>query len=292
MRRRVCRCSWPYLGGIVVLMLLGFPASPGATGACAHRGDVARAPENTLAAIRSAIEGGAQQVEFDVQFTSDRALVIMHDDTVDRTTDGSGRVSDLTRAELRALDAGSWYHESFRGTTIPLLAEVLAIVPPQVLCNVHIKGDVELAQAVARVIASTGTIDRCFLTLGGPGALEACAAARAAVGDIMLCLGHPAASPVNDDTARIPPHLLEPYRLSDGVVPFRATMDFVQLYHWEEEPPVDMVAESVRLLHQRGIRVNYCCADREEKIVSLADAGVDFILTDDVAACRNALGGK
>ena len=272
--------------------MFGFPASPGATGACAHRGHVSQAPENTLAAIRSAIEEGAQQVEFDVQFSNDRALVLMHDDTVDRTTDGSGRVSDFSLHELRALDAGSWYHESFQGAGIPVLGEVLAIVPSTILCNVHIKGDVELAQAVARAIASTGTTDRCFLTLGGPGALEACAAARAAVGDIMLCLGHPAASPVNSDTARIPPHILEPYRLSDGTVPFRETMDFIQLYHWGEATPVDMVAETARLLHQLGVRINYCCADREEKIVSLANAGVDFILTDDLETCLAILERK
>ena len=74
---------------------------------CAHRGDVEVTPENTISAFLSAVRKGAQQIEFDVALTKDGKLVVMHDSTVDRTTSGKGRVSDLTFDEIRLLDAGS-----------------------------------------------------------------------------------------------------------------------------------------------------------------------------------------
>ena len=75
----------------------------------AHRGCSSIAPENTYSAWVKAIEAGADYYELDIQLSSDDSLVIMHDDTIDRTTDGSGLVSSLTYAQLRAVDAGSWF---------------------------------------------------------------------------------------------------------------------------------------------------------------------------------------
>lgn len=91
----------------------------------AHRGASAYAPENTIAAFQLARELGADGVEFDVQLTKDKIPVIIHDDTVDRTTDGKGRVDSLTIAEIARLDAGSWKTEDYRGEPIPTLAQVL-----------------------------------------------------------------------------------------------------------------------------------------------------------------------
>lgn len=88
--------------------------------AIAHRGDSAHQPESTLAAFRSAIDAGADWLEMDVQMSDDGHLVVIHDTTVDRTTNGSGRVADLTLAQLQALDAGN-------GEQIPTFADVLAL---------------------------------------------------------------------------------------------------------------------------------------------------------------------
>ena len=82
----------------------------------AHRGWRSKYPENTMEAFRAAIELGVDQIETDVRITKDGVLVLIHDDTVDRTTNGIGRVCDLTLADLKALDAGS-------GTQIPTLTE-------------------------------------------------------------------------------------------------------------------------------------------------------------------------
>lgn len=91
----------------------------------AHRGDSARAPENTLPAFASAFRSDLEFVEADVQLTADGHPVIIHDETVDRTTNGSGAVEALTLDQIRALDAGSWYDAAFAGTTVPTLDEFL-----------------------------------------------------------------------------------------------------------------------------------------------------------------------
>lgn len=86
----------------------------------AHRGGPAYAPENTLAAFRSAIAIGADWIEMDIQMTKDGALIVMHDETVDRTTNGTGRVKDLTLEQILALDAGN-------GEQVPTFEEVIAL---------------------------------------------------------------------------------------------------------------------------------------------------------------------
>ena len=85
----------------------------------AHRGYSAAAPENTIAALEAARLAGATVAEIDVRLCRDGELVLMHDATIDRTTDGSGPVGALSLAELRRLDAGSWFDRKFAGTPVP-----------------------------------------------------------------------------------------------------------------------------------------------------------------------------
>jgi glycerophosphoryl diester phosphodiesterase len=92
----------------------------------AHRGASGYAPENTLAAFRLAHELGADMVEFDVHLTADERLVVIHDDTLDRTTTGGGYVRDRTWDEISRLNAGAWYGPEFPGERVPLLDEALA----------------------------------------------------------------------------------------------------------------------------------------------------------------------
>ncbi len=92
----------------------------------AHRGASGHAPENTLAAFRRAVELGVTFIETDLQLTRDTRLVAIHDDTLDRTTNGHGPVHRLTRAEVRELDAGSWFGPQFAGERIPTIQEILA----------------------------------------------------------------------------------------------------------------------------------------------------------------------
>lgn len=91
----------------------------------AHRGATGYAPENTIAAFDLAVEMKADYIEIDVQRSKDGELVLIHDTTVDRTTDGTGKVGDLTFEQLRSLDAGSWFGEQFAGEKIPTFDEIL-----------------------------------------------------------------------------------------------------------------------------------------------------------------------
>ena len=91
----------------------------------AHRGASGHAPENTLAAFKRATALGATFIETDLQLSRDARFVAIHDDTVNRTTNGQGKVHDLSLAELRKLDAGSWFGSEFTGERIPTLEEIL-----------------------------------------------------------------------------------------------------------------------------------------------------------------------
>lgn len=104
----------------------------------AHRGASAYAPENTLAAFELAAKQGAAAIEFDVKLTSDHKVIIIHDQTLERTTDGSGKVVKKRLAALRELDAGAWKSAEFRGEKIPLLEEVFEAVGNKVLMNIEL----------------------------------------------------------------------------------------------------------------------------------------------------------
>lgn len=91
----------------------------------AHRGASGHAPENTMGAFQKGFEMKADYIEIDVQMTKDGELVVIHDTTVDRTTNGTGKVGDLTFEEIRQLDAGSWFSEAYAGESIPTFEEVL-----------------------------------------------------------------------------------------------------------------------------------------------------------------------
>lgn len=107
--------------------------------AIAHRGASLEAPENTLAAFQRAMELGADFIELDVHQTLDGHVVVIHDETVDRTTDGSGWVGKMTLGELRGLDAGGWMDNRFAGERVPTLWEVLQLTRGQVGLAIEIK---------------------------------------------------------------------------------------------------------------------------------------------------------
>lgn len=125
-----------------------------------HRGAARHAPENTLASIRTAAAQGAKWVEFDVKLSADRVPILMHDDRVDRTTNGRGGVADMSFAELRGLDAGGWFDTKFRGEKIPTLVEALELIAALGLgFNLEIKpcpGRSEETAGVALTMAANG----------------------------------------------------------------------------------------------------------------------------------------
>jgi glycerophosphoryl diester phosphodiesterase len=105
----------------------------------AHRGASAEAPENTLAAFRRALDAGADGIELDVHLASDGVPVVIHDDRLERTTDGSGAVAALRAAQLQSLDAGSWFGPHFAGEPLPTLEEALRLLAGRLRINLEVK---------------------------------------------------------------------------------------------------------------------------------------------------------
>ncbi len=113
--------------------------------AIAHRGASAIAPENTVAAFDEAIRLGSSAVEFDVRMSADGVPVVIHDDRIDRTTNGHGRVADFTALDLRRFDAGSWKGHRFAAARIPTLEEALLAIADPVIPVLEIKVHVPAA---------------------------------------------------------------------------------------------------------------------------------------------------
>jgi glycerophosphoryl diester phosphodiesterase len=129
-----------------------------------HMGSCADRPGNTLAGVRRAIEAGAHVSEVDVRTTKDGALVCLHDAEVDRTTDGKGKVADLTLAEVKKLDAGVKFDAKFKGERVPTLREVLELSKGKIAVMIDLKEDgAEYAKAIAALVREFGEPKRVVL---------------------------------------------------------------------------------------------------------------------------------
>jgi glycerophosphoryl diester phosphodiesterase len=134
----------------------------------AHRGYCAVAPENTLPALAAGVLAGATFIEFDVRTTADGVPVVIHDRTVDRTTDGSGKVWELTLDEIRELDAGSWFSPAYAGLRIPRLTEVLDVLRPhavgghgvELLLEIKPPATLEQVKNIIGQVADAGLLGR------------------------------------------------------------------------------------------------------------------------------------
>lgn len=133
MRNRTVGCAGAAIAALAVS--LSVPSADGAVGcpapaAVAHRGAAALAPEETGPAIMTAVKGGAKVIDADIRFTKSNVPVLLHDATVDRTTNGTGNVSALWLWQLKALDAGSWFSPAYKNTRIITLDEALRLIAP------------------------------------------------------------------------------------------------------------------------------------------------------------------
>lgn len=132
----------------------------------AHRGASGTRPENTLAAFRRAATLGADMIEFDIQPSRDMVLVVMHDELVNRTTNGSGSVSQLTIRELKSLDAGSWFSSRYTGEKVPTLRETLDAIPGRMKLNIEMKrfpGMVSYEEELMKIFQEYDLYERAFL---------------------------------------------------------------------------------------------------------------------------------
>jgi len=225
-------------------------------GICAHRGASDTHPENTIAAFRESIRLGVQMIEFDVALTKDGKLVLMHDRTIDRTTNGSGRPEEWLLVDLKKLDAGSWKNSSFEGEQIPTLGDALDFMPGNIWLNVHLKGGVNLAKKTARLIASKNRLHQAFLACDANAAI----AAKAAEPRIKICNMERQANTLQYVNETI-----------------QAGCEFIQLLGGESVDPVH-----TKRLRDHGVRVNYCCTNDASMLGRLLEDGVEFPLVDRV----------
>ena len=127
----------------------------------AHRGNLVHCPENTLAAFQQAIDDGADVIETDLHVTADGHFVCIHDDAVDRTTNGRGGVRDMTLAQIKALSAGAGWHE-YAEERVPVLDEVFALVPDAIVVALELKTDDFLdSETARRLVAAIAAAGRC-----------------------------------------------------------------------------------------------------------------------------------
>lgn len=234
-------------------------------GISAHRGASTSHPENTLVALREAVASGAHQVEFDVQLTADNQLVLMHDGTINRTTNSTGRVQDYTLAQLKELDAGSWKDSTFAGEKIPTLEEALDTLPLNMWLNVEVKGvdgnDSATAQRVAEVLHQKGRLHQSFVS-GGANTLAGVAAYEAQAGIDVLTNN---LDRQNGNTSEYVAHTIA---RGDDFIQLRSSFDFP-------------TPSEIQALEDAGITINYYFSDTRNNISTLFDARVDFVLTND-----------
>ncbi len=137
---------------------------------CAHRGASGHAPENTLAAMRVAMEMGAHMSELDIQQTADDRLALLHDDDLDRTTSGSGMLWQKPLAELQTYETGSWFAPQFAGEPLPTLEEVMALVRGKMKLNIEVKlhgHERDIAKLVVDTIRREKFEQECIVTSFG-----------------------------------------------------------------------------------------------------------------------------
>lgn len=135
----------------------------------AHRGYSAKYPENTMAAFKAALQHPVDGIEFDVHMTKDGHVVVMHDEKVDRTTNGKGYIKDMTLEQLKKLDAGSYFHPLFKGEKVPTLEEVLELFElSNVQINIELKTDVfpyyGMEMKVVQLIEKFGLTERVIIS--------------------------------------------------------------------------------------------------------------------------------
>jgi glycerophosphoryl diester phosphodiesterase len=244
--------------------LMGPLRAPGeAAFIAAHRGDRAAAPENTVPAFESAVRSGSDFLETDVQLTVDGYAVLMHDTTVDRTTNGAGNVADLTLAELRTLDAGSWYADEFAGIQVPLFDEFLDILvaSPDVTALVELKDEwtADDVETLMGGIYFRGVQDRIVFAAFSPNTVTALQEVAPVIPRVIL--------------RRVLP--VDPVEVAGR---FGAIAIMTRASALEASP------DAVEQMHAAGLGVLLYTLNSEERWGEALSYGVDGIVTDEPSA--------
>jgi glycerophosphoryl diester phosphodiesterase len=247
----------------------------------AHRGASGEAPENTLEAFRRAVEAGVSYAELDVHTTRDGQVVVTHDETLARTTNGKGRVQEYTLAELQEFDAGYWFSADggqqfpFRaaGVRIPTLADVLRGFP-QLQFTVEIKQvEPPIEERVIAVVRDCGRAADVILASEHDPVISR---VRALTADIATSF---AAGEVADFIQRVSTGQLADYR------PAGLALQIPPKFH---EIPL-VTAETVAAAHGLGLEIHVWTINEPREMERLLDLGVDGIMSDHPARLREVV---
>ncbi len=235
----------------------------------AHRGASSVAPENTLVALATAVALGADGVEFDVRSTADGVPVLLHDATVDRTTDGSGDIASLAWAQVQRVDAGGWFRGRFAGERLPNLEAVLewAASYPDLRLFVELKGSPDQYPGLAARLCA---------------ALEA--APSLAPRTHVIAFDPEWLVRVRETLPSVRTGLIYGRRPPDPVVAAQGLRADALIPAWRT-----LTGDDVARAHDLGLAVCPWTVDSAEQMEAMCTLGVDGFMTNDVALARGAV---
>lgn len=236
----------------------------------AHRGASYLAPENTLAAIRLALEIGVDFVEVDLHLSKDREVVVIHDDTLERTTDGHGHVHELTLSDLKLLDAGSWFNRKFperanpryAGERIPTFQEVLDLIkesPARLYAEIkngpfYPEG---FEEKVVSIIESNRMAERVTV----------------------VSFDHVAVKRVKELSRAIETGIIFAARPVDPALDARAAQASIVIPNWAYA-----TADLIEAAHKAGLKVSVWTIDELDRALELIERGADALVSNNPAA--------
>jgi glycerophosphoryl diester phosphodiesterase len=235
-----------------------------------HRGYPARFPENTLASFKGAMDDGCDMIELDVTLTRDRRVVVIHDDTLERTTNGSGLVRKRTVEEIRGLDAGSWFDPRFAAERVPLLDEVIALTAGRCMLNIEIKESAfeegypadAIEHQVAELVKTGGAMERVIVSSFDRRILERLARMP----------GPPALAFISD--AGADPEVMGVLRT-------------IKAFSWHPRRTV-LTREQVERVHAEGMKIFPWTINTQAEAEALLGLGVDGLICNELLAMRAA----
>lgn len=228
-----------------------------------HRGGAAGYPENTLASFKKAVEIGADGVEFDVQLTADGEVVVIHDELIDRTMNGSGLVKDYKLSELRQLNVGEFYSPEFKEEKIPTLAEVLEVVKDLEVINIELKNYLsypELEEKVLKLVEQFEIREKVIISSFNHYSLQKIKKLQPEIKTGCLLMSKMINAP---DYA------------------FKRGFEALHLHFLTADQ------ETVDKAHFMGMQLNVYTVNFPDAVSELLEKGVDMIMTDDLEMALN-----
>ena len=240
----------------------------------AHRGANKVAPQNTLPAFQKALDFNADGLETDVHLSLDGHIVICHNYTIDETSNGTGRVDEMTLCQLKSYDFGSYFSDEFKGVTLPTLPELLDLTKSMKLINIEIKPpqkDCDLVKKVVEAIHEYGIVENSIVSCFDPECIRL----------------------VKEIDKNVKTGLLyEDDKLGNEIMTFGVAKYCKQLNADAAHPHRKLITEAEVIdLHNLGIAVNPWTVNKEEEIVRFTQWGCDALISDVPDYCLKVLKG-